>query len=67
MDEHGLPPDQDTVWKIADILLSHQNPGLSTGKNWVSNFIKWHDNLISKYMRKYDYQRAKCKDPEVIN
>jgi hypothetical protein len=67
MDERGLPPTQDTVRKMADILLSHRNPGLSTGKNWVSNFIKQHNDLISKYTRKYDYQRAKCEDPEVIN
>jgi hypothetical protein len=67
MDERGLPPTQDTVRKMADILLSHRNPGLSTGKNWVSNFIKWHNDLISKYTRKYDYQRAKCEDLEVIN
>jgi hypothetical protein len=67
MDERGLPLTQDTVHKIADILLSHQNPGLSTRKNWVSNFIKQHNDLISKYTRKYDYQCAKCEDPEVIN
>lgn len=67
MDERGLPLTQDTVHKIVDILLSYQNPGLSTRKNWVSNFIQWHDDLISKYTYKYDYQRAKCEDPEVIN
>jgi len=67
MNECSLPPTQDTICKIADILLFHQNPGLSTKKNWVSNFIKQHDDLISKYTCKYDYQCAKCEDPEVIN
>ncbi|KAF7139767.1 hypothetical protein CNMCM5793_008095 [Aspergillus hiratsukae] len=66
MDERGLPPTHATVRKMADLLLSHQKPGTSTGKNWVSNFIKRHDDLISKYTRKYDYQRAKCEDPEII-
>jgi hypothetical protein len=33
----------------------------------LATLSKCHDNLISKYTRKYDYQRAKCEDPEVIN
>jgi hypothetical protein len=66
MDERGLPPTHATVRKMADLLVSHQKPSTSTGKNWVSNFIKRHDDLISKYTRKYDYQRAKCEDPEII-
>jgi hypothetical protein len=49
MDNRGLPPNQDIVRQMADIILSHRVPGLSTGKNWVSTFIKRHDNLISNY------------------
>jgi hypothetical protein len=69
MDDRGLPPTQDIVRKMADLLLSERKSGPSTsiGKNWVSNFIKRHDDLTSKYTRKYDYQRAKCEDPEIIN
>jgi hypothetical protein len=66
MDERSLPPTHATVRKMADLLVSHQKPSTSTGKNWVSNFIKRHDDLISKYTRKYDYQCAKCEDPEII-
>ncbi len=29
-------------------------------------FINWHFELKSRYNRKYDYQRAKCEDPEVM-
>ena len=37
-----------------------------TGKNWVSNFIKRHDEIKSSYSRRYHYQRAKCEDPRII-
>jgi hypothetical protein len=69
MDDRGLPPTQDIICKMADLLLSQRKSGLFTGigKNWVSNFIKQHDDLTSKYTCKYDYQCAKCEDPEIIN
>ena len=37
------------------------------GKRWVLNFLSRHPELKSKYNRKYDYQRAKCEDPEIVN
>jgi hypothetical protein len=69
MDDCSLPPTQDIIRKMADLLLSQRKSGPFTSirKNWVSNFIKRHDDLTSKYTRKYDYQRAKCEDPEIIN
>jgi hypothetical protein len=39
----------------------------SIGKYWLINFIKRHDDLIFKYIRRYDYQRVKCEDPKIIN
>jgi hypothetical protein len=39
---------------------------LSVGQCWVSQFIKRYDDLQSKYNCKYDYQRAKCEDPTLI-
>jgi hypothetical protein len=42
------------------------DPPPTVGKCWVQNFINRHPELKSKYNRKYDYQRAKCEDPEVI-
>jgi hypothetical protein len=50
---------------MANLLLSDRKSE-SIGLNWVSRFIKRHDELTSKYTRKYDYQRAKCEDPEII-
>jgi hypothetical protein len=36
------------------------------GQRWVYRFITRHPEIKSRYSRKYDYQRAKCEDPEVI-
>ena len=36
------------------------------GKNWVSNFIKRHDEIKTCYSRQYHYQCAKCEDPKVV-
>ena len=33
---------------------------------WVNQFIKHHSELKSKYTCPYDYQCAKCEDPELI-
>ncbi|ODM16807.1 hypothetical protein SI65_07772 [Aspergillus cristatus] len=53
---------------MANILLagrgSTNNQGI--GKNWVSNFIKRHDELKTSYSRRYNYQRAKWEDPKII-
>ena len=36
------------------------------GELWVNQFIKCHHELKSKYTHLYDYQYAKCEDPELI-
>jgi hypothetical protein len=36
------------------------------GKRWASNFIKRYKDPKTHFPRKYDYQRAKCKDPTII-
>ena len=66
MDERGLPPTHATVRKMAYLLL-HEREGEAVSERWITIFIKRHDDIISKYTRKYDYQRAKCEDPEVIS
>ena len=50
---------------MANRLLSARD-AKGVGKNWVSNFIKRRPKLRTRWVRKYDYQRAKCEDPEVI-
>jgi hypothetical protein len=48
-------------------LLAMQRPGgRPVGEKWASNFVKRHDDLQSKWNRKYDYQRALCEDLVLI-
>ncbi len=39
---------------------------LRVGTRWASNFINRRPELRTRFQRRYDYQRAKCEDPEVI-
>jgi hypothetical protein len=54
MDKRGLPLTHAVVRKMADLLL-HERKGEAVSERWITRFIKWHDELISKYTRKYDY------------
>jgi len=69
MDRRGLPPQISTVHYLAQLLLSARlssSQEAFIGENWVNRFIKRHKELCSKYSQKYNYQRAKCEDPELI-
>ena len=69
MSQHGLPLQLSSVHYFAQLLLSAQLklPQKATiGELWVNQFIKHHPELKSKYTRQYDYQRAKCEDPDLI-
>jgi hypothetical protein len=69
MDQRGLAPRPESVRQMADLLLekrSNSMPTSQVGKNWVYNFVQRHPALQTRYNRKYDYQRAKCEDPQVI-
>jgi hypothetical protein len=43
------------------------DPKTTVGENWVRRLLKRQPHLISKYSRKYDYQRALCEDPKKIS
>ena len=60
-DQRGLPPRHNTVQHMASIL--SQKP---VGVNWVNRFIKRHDEIKTRYSRRYDHQRAVCEDPKII-
>ena len=65
-DRRGMPPRSATVRQMACLLIAeHGKPGY-IGKIWVHNFISRNPTLKCQYNRKYDYQRAKCEDPELI-
>ncbi|KAJ6258059.1 NADPH oxidase [Drechslerella dactyloides] len=61
-------PRLGSVEDMANQLLSTR-AGDSTrrvGKNWAANFVKRRPELQTRLSRKYDYQRAKCEDPDLI-
>ncbi|BCR86319.1 uncharacterized protein ACHE_30306S [Aspergillus chevalieri] len=69
MDKRGLPLQVSNVRHLAQLLLSARSKpskDISISEKWVSRFIQRHPELKSKYTRQYDYQRAKCEDPELI-
>ena len=71
MDTRGISPTHALVHEMAELLLAERVQVASTtqpkiGRCWVYRFINRHSELKSRYNRKYDYQRAKCEDPEVV-
>lgn len=53
---------------MANILLTQRGitPVQTVGEKWVYNFIKRRDELKTRFSRRYNYQRAKCEDPKII-
>ncbi|EEA28014.1 conserved hypothetical protein [Talaromyces marneffei ATCC 18224] len=65
LDRRGLPPRHSLVREMVNyLLLQHGKP--QVGKNWVTNLIKRRPEIDSKFARKYNYERAKCEDPKII-
>jgi hypothetical protein len=61
----GFPPRLADVATMANSLRAERNLG-HVGLNWPSTFVKRQPELTVKFNRKYDYKRALCEDPEVI-
>jgi hypothetical protein len=61
----GFPPRLAAVADMANSLRAKRNLG-HIGLNWPSTFVKRQPELTVKFNRKYDYKRALCKDPKVI-
>jgi len=61
-----MPPRVATVRQMASLLATQTAKSQPVGERWVYEFIKRHNDLQSKWNRKYDYQRAKCEDPVLI-
>ena len=66
IDKRGPPLQIWVVRHLAQRLVSARIPSATIGKNWVNRYVNRHPGLISKYTQKYDYQRAKCENPELI-
>ncbi len=61
----GFPPRLCVVEDIANRILATRDGG-RVGQRWAGNFVRRQPELRTRFQRKYDYQRAKCEDPEVI-
>jgi hypothetical protein len=61
----GFPPRLQDVADMANSLRAERGLG-HVGLNWASTFVKRQPELTVKFNRKYDYKRALCEDPEVI-
>lgn len=71
MAQRGMPPQISIVRQLAQLLLSARtSPQASApayiSEKWVTRLIQRHEELQSKYSQKYDYQRARCEDPELM-
>jgi hypothetical protein len=60
-----FPPRLAAVADIANSLRAERNIG-HVGTNWPSTFVKRRPELAMKFNRKYNYKRALCEDPGVI-
>ena len=68
MDLRGAAPRPSMVEDMANLLLSARGttPIQTIGVNQVTKFVKRHLELDSKFLRRYNYNRAKCEDPKII-
>lgn len=41
-------------------------PVQTVREKWVYNFVKRHPELSSQFLRRYNYERAKCEDLKII-
>jgi hypothetical protein len=65
MDTRGSTPRPSMVRDMANILLAERSGGV-VGSKWVYNYTNRHEELKSRYSRRYNYQRAKCEDRRII-
>lgn len=66
LDARSFPPRLCGVQEMANRLLADRKAS-PVGVNWASKFVKRRKELSTRFTRRYDYQRAKCEDPTVLN
>ena len=69
MDERGQPPRVSTVHATANLILANRDPTVTpptVGINWVTRFLRRTPTLKTRFSQSYDYKRALCEDPKVI-
>lgn len=65
LDSRGFPPRLGHIEEMANQLRTMRDAS-RVGPRWASNFVKRQPELKTRFTRKYDYQRAKCEDPAII-
>jgi hypothetical protein len=65
LDSKGFPPRLCIVEDMANRIIELRD-GKRVGPRWAANFVQRQPELRTRFQRKYDYQRAKCEDPNVI-
>ena len=65
LDARLYPPRLAGVAEMANRLLAERGAP-PVGKRWASNFVKRQPDLRTRFLRRYDYQRAQCEDPDAI-
>ncbi|EDO04447.1 hypothetical protein SS1G_06930 [Sclerotinia sclerotiorum 1980 UF-70] len=65
MDERGFSPRISDVEDMTNYILETQGVK-KVGKLWAHRFVKRYTELKTRFNRVYDFQRALCKDSELI-
>ncbi|OBS15037.1 hypothetical protein FPOA_28863 [Fusarium poae] len=65
LDVRGFPSRLRFFEEMANSLLADRDAP-PVGKRWAHNFVKRQPELKTRLFRRYDYQRAKCEDPNII-
>src|ERR1700761_7182273 len=61
----GFPPRLCVVEDMANRIIATRD-GERVRPQWAGNFVRRRPELQTRFQQKYDYQRAKCEDPDVI-
>ncbi|CCD48951.1 hypothetical protein BofuT4_P028270.1 [Botrytis cinerea T4] len=65
MDLRGFPPKLKNVEDMANDILESRG-AKRVGKLWAHRFVKRRIELKTRFSRVYDFQRALCEDPKLL-
>jgi hypothetical protein len=65
LDERGFSPRLKDIEDIAKSILASRH-GPPIGKLWAHRLVKRTPELKTRFSRSYDYQRAQCEDPKLL-
>ena len=66
LDKRGFPPRIPGIEDMANLLLEKRDGG-RVRKLWTARFIARRQELKTRLNRVYDFQKAACEDPKLIN